>query len=100
MTGQELALLELDTLLDEPAVRSHWPSGLTTDDVLGELHAIGPAHIRVHEGAPDEDGRPTARYTCAVELGDGSLGIAVGRGRTLTAAALRCLLDAEAELDE
>lgn len=100
MDGRELADLELHTLLADPVVRHRWPAGLTTDQVLEELHALGRLHLRVHEGAPDGGGRPTSRYTCAVELREGTIGIAVGRGRTLTAAALRCLVDAEVELGE
>ncbi len=100
MTGRELARLELDGILDDPSVKEQWPFGLTTDDVLTALHAIGRAHLRIHEGMPDGEGRPTVRYTCAVELREGSAGIAIGRGRSLTAAALRCLVDAEAELSD
>jgi len=100
MTGHELAALELQNLLAEPVVRGRWPAGLTTDEVLDFLNGVGRLHVRVHEGAPDREGRPTARYTCAVELREGTAGVAVGRGRTLTAAALRCLIDAEGELED
>ena len=68
--------------------------------VFAALHEIGRPHVRIHDSVPDHDGHPTARYTCAVELREGTAGIAIGRGRTLTAAALRCLKDAEHELSE
>ena len=100
MTGRELASIELETLLGEPSVRTRWPQGVTADELLAALHAIGRPHVRIHDGAPDRHGQLTARFTCAVELRDGAAGIAVGRGRTLTVAALRCLLDAEAELGD
>ena len=98
VTARELATLELEALLGQPTVRGRWPGGVTTDDVLAALHEIGRPHVRIHDAAPDGDGHPTARYTCAVELRAGTVGIAVGRGRTLTVAALRCLIDAEDEL--
>jgi hypothetical protein len=100
MTGHELAALELETLLAEPSIRARWPAGLTTDEVLVEIHAIGRPHIRIHDSSLDPSGRPTARYICAVHLREDTAGMAVGRGRSLTAAAIRCLLDAEAELGE
>ena len=100
MTGRELARLELETLLAERTIQRRWPAGPTADDVLCELHALGCTHVRICDGRPDRSGRPTPRFTCAVELREGTAGIAVGRGRSLTAAALRCLLDAEAELGD
>jgi len=99
MDGRADADRELDALLGERVVRRRWPAGLTTDDVLEELCDLGRLHVRVEE-TPSAKGRPVARYTCAIELREGGVGLVVGRGRTLTIAALRCLVDAEAELDE
>ena len=99
MDGRADADIELQSLLTEPVVRRRWPAGLTTDDVLDELHRLGRLHVRVDE-APPVAGRPTPRYTCAIELREGGVGLVIGRGRTLTVAALRCLVDVENELDD
>jgi hypothetical protein len=99
MDGRADANPDLHSLLAEPVVRRRWPAGLTTDDILDELHGLGRLHVRVEEAA-SAVGRPTPRYTCAIELREGGVGLVVGRGRTLTVAALRCLVDVESELDE
>ena len=88
------AAAELDQLLGHPALRGRWPEGFTSDDVLDHLTEIGRLTIDVR------DDEAAARFTCRVELrGAESLGASFGAGRSLTAAALRCLLEAEAELD-
>jgi hypothetical protein len=86
------AAAELDELLGHPALRGRWPQGFTSDDVLDELVALGRLAVDVLE---DDDAR---RFTCRVELRDDPVGASFGSGRSLTAAALRCLLEAEAEL--
>ena len=88
------AAAELDELLGHPALRGRWPEGFTSDDVLDQLTQIGRLTIDVR----DDD--TAARFTCRLELrGEESLGASFGAGRSLTAAALRCLMEAEAELD-
>ena len=84
------AARELDRLLRGPMLLQRWPDGLTTDDLLAALGDLGTLAL----GAPCEV-RP--RYRCRLVLKDGS-GECLGRGLTLTAAALRCLLEAEAEI--
>ena len=85
------AAVELDALLGHPALRGRWTEGFTSDDVLDELIAIGRLAVDVRD---DE----AARFTCRLELRQGGAGASFGRGRSLTAAAIRCLLEAEAEL--
>ena len=88
------AAAELDELLGHPSFKGRWPEGFTSDDVLDALDAIGRLCIDVR------DDEAASRFTCRVELrGDEAVGASFGAGRTLTAAALRCLLEAEAELD-
>ena len=84
------AARELDRLLREPAIRARWPEGLTGDDVLGALTDLG----RLWLEAPGEQ----PRYRCRLVLHDSPGGCCSGSGLTLTAAALRCLLEAEADL--
>jgi hypothetical protein len=91
---------ELDALLASPALSGRWPDGFTTDDVLGELHALGRVRVAVSDGDQAADGRLTPRYACALELRDDPQGVSVGRGLSLTVAAVRCLLDAEEEIAE
>jgi len=86
----EEAARELDRLLRGPLLLERWPDGLTTDDLLAALGELGTLTL----GAPGE-GRPS--YRCRLVLHDGSGGCA-GSGLTLTAAALRCLLEAEADI--
>jgi hypothetical protein len=86
------AAVELDVLLGHPALRGRWPEGFTSDDVLDALIAIGRLAVDVRDG--DE----SARFTCRLELRHDGVGASFGAGRSLTAAALRCLLEAEAEL--
>jgi hypothetical protein len=87
------AAAELDELLAHPGLAGRWPDGFTTDDVLLELTTLGRVRVDVPAGALGEAG-----YGCRLELDDDPHGSATGRGRTLTAAALRCLLDAEHDL--
>lgn len=78
---------ELDRLLRGPVLLERWPDGLTTDDVLGALSELGQVALAA----------PTAereRYRCSLALHDGA-GSCSGTGLTLTAAAVRCLLEAE-----
>jgi len=78
---------ELKLLLTGPVLLERWPGGLTTDDVLGALSELG----RLNLNAPEE-GRE--RYRCALTLRGGA-GSCSGTGLTLTAASVRCLLEAE-----
>jgi hypothetical protein len=86
MPGPE-ADLELDRLLRGPVLSQRWPDGLTTDDVLAALTELGSLAL----AAPaDGDGR----YRCSLTL-HGEAGACSGSGLTLTAAAVRCLLEVE-----
>ena len=78
---------ELELLLRGPVLLARGPEGLTTDDVLGALSELG----RIALVAPSGDQR---RYRCSLALHDGA-GSCSGTGLTLTAAAVRCLLEAE-----
>ena len=78
---------ELDRLLRGPVLLARWPDGLTTDDVLGALSELG----RIALAAPTEG---LERYRCSLALHDGA-GSCSGSGLTLTAAAVRCLLEAD-----
>jgi hypothetical protein len=78
---------ELDRLLRGPVLLERWPDGLTTDDVLAALSELG----RLSLAAPTEE---LERYRCSLVLHDGA-GRCSGSGLTLTAAAVRCLLEAE-----
>ena len=84
------AARELDRLLRGPVLLRRWPDGLTTDDLLAALGELGTLAL----GDPSE---VRSTYRCRLVLNDGS-GSCVGNGLTLTAAALRCLLEAEAEI--
>ena len=86
MHGDDAAR-ELDRLLQAPVLRGRWPDGLTTDDVLGAMSELG----RLALVAPSED---LERYRCSLVLHDGA-GRCSGSGLSLTAAALRCLIEAE-----
>jgi hypothetical protein len=86
----DAARRELEELLCGPVLLERWPDGLTTDDVLAALAELGTLAL----GAPCDD-RP--RYRCRLLLHDGSGGCAAS-GLTLTAAAVRCLLEAEADI--
>ena len=98
MTPSQAAHTELDALLADPRVRARWPGGLTTDEVLAALYDIGELQLALRERAEDGAARVTAEYAVVIALRDTSAGRVTGRGRTLTAAALRCLLEAEADL--
>jgi len=78
---------ELDGLLRGGVLLERWPDGLTTDDVLGALSELG----RLSLDAPS-DGRERYRCSLTLRADDGSCS---GTGLTLTAAAVRCLLEAE-----
>jgi hypothetical protein len=92
VSGDSPAAVELDVLLGDPALAGRWPGGFTGDDVLDELTSLGVIGLDVR------DGRDGARFVCRLALRDGGAGAISGAGRSLTAAALRCLIDAEAEL--
>jgi hypothetical protein len=96
MMRDVLAAAELDDLLAHPALHGRWPDGLTTDDVLAELMALGRIGLDVRDGTPLQD--DPRRFTCRVELRDEPHGFVEAEGRTLTAAAIRCLIEAEADL--
>jgi hypothetical protein len=88
------AAAELDALLCDPALRGRWPEGFTADDVLAELMMIGRVALDVRDDfAYSGDVLP---FACRLELHDA--GAIFGEGRTLTAAALRCLIEAESDL--
>jgi hypothetical protein len=91
------ATAELDVLLRHPVLRERWPDGFTTDDVLAELMELGRVAVAVGDRSPRAGDDPS-RFTCRLELRDEPVGSVCGQGRTLTAAALRCLLEAEADL--
>ena len=97
MTSDPLAAAELDGLLRDPALAARWPDGFTTDDVMAELLALGRVELAVGDAAPRSHDDP-GRFACRLELRDEPAGAVRGQGRTLTAAALRCLLEAEADL--
>jgi hypothetical protein len=92
VSGNSPAAAELDALLGHAAFKGRWPQGFTSDDVLEELVAFGRLSVDVREDDP------AARFMCRIEARDESVGALSGCGRSLTAAALRCLLGAEAEL--
>jgi hypothetical protein len=88
------AMAELDSILVHPALRGRWPEGFTVDDVLAELMTLGRVGIDVRADLSySGDALP---FACRLELHDA--GAIFGEGRTLTAAALRCLIEAEADL--
>ena len=97
MTTDPLAAAELELLLAEPGLRGRWPAGFTTDDVLRELTALGRVRLDVRDAAEPANDDPH-RFACRLELRNEPAGSVDGAGRTLTAAALRCLLEADAEV--
>jgi len=88
---QSPAEAELDVLLRDPGLRGRWPEGFTVDDVLLELLRLGRVAIDVRDMLGD-----ALPFACRLELRDA--GAVFGEGRTLTAAALRCLIEAEDDL--
>lgn len=98
MTAAQLAAAELESLLADPRLQGRWRGGFTTDDVLAELHRIGRVRLGIRDGALDAEGIPSPEYAVALVLRGESDGRVLGKGRTLTAAAVRCLLEAEADL--
>ena len=90
------AAAELDALLCDPALRGRWPEGFTVDDVLAELLLLGRVVLDVRDDlAYSGDALP---FACRLELHDA--GAIFGEGRTLTAASLRCLIEAECDLTQ
>jgi hypothetical protein len=98
VNGDSPAAAELDALLGHPALTGRWPGGFTGDDVLAELMTLGRISIDVREDLPcgPEDVPPS--FACRLELRDDGVGAIFGEGHSLTAAALRCLIEAEADL--
>ena len=88
------AAAELDALLRHPGLRGRWPDGFTADDVLLELMLLGRVALDVRDDPTySADVLP---FACRLELHDA--GAIFGEGRTLTAAALRCLIEADDDL--
>ncbi len=87
------AAAELDTLLSDPSLRRRWPHGFTSDDVLDELTLLGHVVVAVREAPPAR----VPPFTCRLELHEPGAGAVFGGGLSLTAAALRCLVEAEDE---
>ncbi len=85
------AAAELDAVLSDPVLRGRWPEGFTVDDVLAELMLLGRVGVDVRVAG---DGPP---FACRLELHDESA--IFGVGQTLTAASLRCLIEAEHDLE-
>ena len=96
MNGESPAAAELHVLLGHPTLAGRWPLGFTSDDVLDALRGLGRIRIDVRDELPDTLAAPA--FACTLELRDESAGAIFGEGRSLTAAALRCLIEAEAEL--
>jgi hypothetical protein len=92
------AAAELDGLLGHPALSGRWHDGFTTDDVLAELTELGRITIDVRDDLPSAGDDVPPRFACHLELRDEAAGTASGEGHSLTAAALRCLMQAEDEL--
>jgi hypothetical protein len=92
VSGDSPAAAELDALLGDSALSGRWPGGFTSDDVLEALMALGVIGLDVRQVSGG------TRFGCRLALRDGQAGSVTGSGRSLTAAALRCLIDAEAEL--
>jgi hypothetical protein len=92
------AAVELDALLAHPALAGRWPDGFTSDDVLESLIMLGCVAIDVRDGLDHADGPIPLRFACRLELRDEGVGAIFGEGHSLTAAALRCLIEAEADL--
>jgi hypothetical protein len=90
--GDTLAAAELDQLLGHRALHGRWPGGFTSDEVLDDLMALGLIAIEVREHDPER------RFACRLELRGERAGEVRGAGRSLTAATLRCLIEAEADL--
>jgi hypothetical protein len=88
------AAAEMEGLLGHPALRGRWPDGFAVDDVLTELMLLGRVAIDVRDDRSySGDALP---FACRLELRDASA--TFGEGRTLIAATLRCLIEAEADL--
>jgi hypothetical protein len=88
------AAAELDAILCDPALRGRWPEGFTVDDVLAELMLLGHVAIDVRDDVTYAG--DTLPFACRLELSDA--GAIFGEGRTITAAALRCLIEAESDI--
>jgi hypothetical protein len=96
VNGESPAAAELHVLLGHPTLAGRWPQGFTSDDVLDALRALGRIRIDVRDGLPDEVAAPA--FACTLELRDETAGAIFGEGHSLTAAALRCMIEAEAEV--
>ena len=70
-------------------LQCRFPAGPTTDEVLAALSELGRVHVDV------TDGDPAPRYCCRLTTPGQPEDATIGEGLTLTAAALRCLLEAE-----
>ena len=68
-----------------------WPQGFTSDDVLDELTLLGQVMVAVRE-SPAAGVPP---FTCRLAPREPGAGVVLGGGLSLTAAALRCLIEAE-----
>ncbi len=93
MTGDSPAA-ELDALLGHAALRGRWPEGFTSDDVLAALTSLGHVDLEVRDVA----GGTETRFVCRLQLRDAVAGGLRVEAATLTAAMLRCLIEAESEL--
>jgi hypothetical protein len=98
VNGNPTAAAELDALLGHPALSGRWHDGFTTDDVLECLVMLGRVSVDVRDDLDYSSGTLPPRFACRLELRDGGVGASFGEGLSLTAAALRCLIEAEAEL--
>jgi hypothetical protein len=98
VNGDSPAGAELDALLGHSALSGRWPAGFTADDVLAELMTLGRITIDVRADLPCPGDDLPPSFACRLELRDEEIGAIFGEGHSLTAAALRCLIEAEADL--
>jgi hypothetical protein len=97
VNGESPAAAELHVLLGHPTLAGRWPQGFTSDDVLDALRRLGRIGIDVRDALPALDAA-TPAFACTLELRDEAAGAIFGEGHSLTAAALRCMIEAEAEV--
>ena len=97
MNGDSTAAAELRVLLGHPTLAGRWPLGFTSDDVFDALRRLGRIGIDVRDALPADDAA-TPAFACTLELRDEAAGAIFGEGHSLTAAALRCMIEAEAEV--
>ena len=98
MNRNPLAGAELEMLLGHPALAGRWPDGFTGDDVLADLMALGRISIKVRDDVPYAGDDIPPRFACRLELREDAPGAISGNGHSLTAAGLRCLIEAESDL--